>query len=116
MKYHHLYADEHGESHFNDVDVEFVEELFMGNLSAPVPVKNLIFREVMPGYDLDWHNAPRRQFIVNLSGGVRITASDGEVREIGAGEILLVEDTTGKGHLSQALDGKMRTCLFVTLE
>ncbi len=116
VKYHHLYADENGESHFKNVNVEFVEELFMGNLSAPVPVKNLIFREVMPSYDLDWHNAPRRQFIVNLTGGVRITASDGEEREIGPGEILLVEDTTGKGHLSQALDGKMRTCLFVTLE
>ena len=45
-----------------------------------------------------------------------ITASDGEKRRIGAGEILLVEDTWGKGHLSKAVGGKMRNCIFVTLD
>ena len=37
---------------------------------------------------------------------MKITASDGESRVIKAGEIILVEDTTGKGHLSQSVDGK----------
>ena len=53
---------------------------------------------------------------MNLDAGVQITASDGEMRRIGAGEILLVEDTWGKGHLSKALDGKLRHCLFITLD
>ena len=44
---------------------------------------------------------------------MQITASDGESRRIGAGEVLLVEDTWGKGHLSKALDGKLRNCIFV---
>ena len=42
--------------------------------------------------------------------------SDGEAREIGAGEVVLVEDTTGKGHLSQALAGQIRHCIFVPVE
>jgi hypothetical protein len=54
--------------------------------------------------------------IINLDAGVQITASDGEARRIGAGKILLVEDTHGKGHLSKAIDGKIRNCIFVTLE
>ena len=66
-----------------------------------------------PTYDLDWHPAPRRQYIINLDAGVQITASDGEARVIGAGEVLLVEDTTGKGHLSKAVDSKIRNCIFV---
>ena len=37
-------------------------------------------------------------------------------RKIGAGEVILVEDTTGKGHLSKALDGKVRHCIFVPID
>ena len=69
-----------------------------------------------PTYDLDWHPAPRRQYIINLDAGVEITASDGESRKIGAGEVILVEDTTGKGHLSKAIDNKIRNCIFVPIE
>jgi len=47
---------------------------------------------------------------------VQITASDGEARTIGAGEVILVEDTTGKGHLSKAVDNKIRNCIFVPVE
>jgi hypothetical protein len=116
MRIHHLYADERGESHFEDLEVTYTESTRAGRLSARVPDTGLIFREVPPDYDLDWHPAPRRQYIVNLDAGVQITASDGETRRIGAGEILLVEDTWGRGHLSKALDGRLRHCLFVTLD
>ena len=71
---------------------------------------------MQPTYDLDWHPAPRRQYIINLDAGVRITASDGESRVIGAGEVILVEDTTGKGHRSQAVDQKIRHCIFVPVD
>ena len=98
MKIHRLYTDAQGESHFEDVEIEFVETSPSGRLSKRLPVSGLIFREVPPTYDLDWHTAPRRQYIINLDNGVQITASDGEERVIGAGEVLLVEDTTGKGH------------------
>jgi len=116
VKIHRLWVDDGGESHFQDVEVRLDEATRAGRLSARVPVTGLIFREVQPDYDLDWHPAPRRQYIVNLDAGVQITASDGEMRQIGAGEILLVEDTWGKGHLSKALDGKLRHCLFITLD
>ena len=116
MKIHRLYADKNGESHFQDVDVEFIESTRSGRLSARLPATGIIFREVAPDYDLDWHPAPRRQYIINLDAGVQITASDGETRHIGAGEIFLVEDTWGKGHLSKAIEGKVRHCIFVPVE
>ena len=47
---------------------------------------------------------------------MQITASDGEARKIGAGEVILVEDTTGKGHLSQHIEGKIRHSIFVPVE
>jgi hypothetical protein len=47
---------------------------------------------------------------------VKITASDGESRIIGAGEVILVEDTSGKGHLSKSVSGKMRHSIFVPID
>ena len=103
MRIHNLYTDASGQSHFRDIEVEWVEEGPAGKLSKRLPATGIIFRQVQPDYDLDWHPAPRRQYIINLDAGVQITASDGEARVIGAGEIVLVEDTTGKGHLSKAV-------------
>lgn len=116
MKIHRLYVDKNGESHFEDVQVEFRESTRAGRLSARLPATGIIFREVPSDYDLDWHPAPRRQYIINLDAGVQLTASDGETRRIGAGEVILLEDTWGKGHLSKALDGKLRHCILVTLD
>lgn len=116
MKILNLYADEKGESHWREIEIAYVEENEAGAYSQVFPVKGLIFRRVQPTYELDFHNAPRRQYIVNLDAGVQITASDGDTRVIGAGQVFLVEDTTGKGHMSKAVDGKLRHCLYITLE
>ncbi len=115
MRIHNLYTDANGESHFRDIEVDWAEERRGSKLSKRMPATGIIFRETSADYDLDWHPAPRRQYIVNLDAGVQITASDGESRVIGAGEIILVEDITGKGHLSKGL-GKMRHSLFIPID
>jgi hypothetical protein len=66
-------------------------------------------------YQLDYHTAPRRQFIVNLTGTAEITASGGETRVFGPGSIMLADDTTGKGHISKALTPE-RLSLFVHVD
>ena len=116
MRIHNLYTDEKGESHFRDIDVEWAEERRGSKLSKRLPATGIIFRETAGDYDLDWHPAPRRQYLINLDGGVKITASSGEAREIGAGEVILVEDIRGKGHLSQSIGGKMRHSIFIPIE
>jgi hypothetical protein len=100
MKIHHLYTDENGESQFEDIDIKYVETTSSGRFSERFPETGIIFREVQPTYELDWHKAHRRQNIINLDNGVQITARDGEARVIGAVEVILVEVVTGKGHLS----------------
>jgi uncharacterized cupin superfamily protein len=84
-------------------------------VSELVPARSLIFRRSPPEYDIDWHNAPRRQFVINLTGAVEIVASDGTARKLGAGEILRAEDITGKGHLSRNAGSGERLSLFVPL-
>ncbi len=116
MRIHNLYADTNGESHFRDIEVEWVEARRGSKLSKRLPATGIIFRETSGDYDLSWHPAPRRQYIINLDGGVQITASDGEARQIGAGEVILVEDVRGKGHLSKSIGGQMRHSIFVPVE
>ena len=116
MHIHNLFADENGDTHFRDLQIEPASEGPGGKVSARFPATGIIFRTTEGSYSYDWHTAPRKQYIINLDAAVKITASDGESRVIGPGEILLVEDTRGKGHVSQAVDGKFRHSVFVTLD
>ena len=116
MKIHNLYTDANGQSHFRDIEIEWVEQRRGSKLSAKLPATGVIFRETAAEHNVAWHPAPRRQYIVNLDAGVKSTASDGESRFIGIGDVILVEDTSGKGHLSQHVEGKIRHSIFVPVE
>ncbi|HEY5646459.1 MAG TPA: hypothetical protein VIS76_10980 [Pseudomonadales bacterium] len=113
MKILRVYTGDDGASHFEDVDIELEDRGGAGRISAPWPATGVLFREVDGDYALDFHNAPRRQLVINLTGSVDIEVGDGTVRRLGPGDILLAEDTTGQGHISRAVDGEPRTCLFV---
>ncbi|MEM7408507.1 MAG: hypothetical protein AAF458_24690 [Pseudomonadota bacterium] len=116
MRIHNLYTTPDGESHFRDIDIEWAEINGSRKYSERLPATGIIFRQTGGDYDLDWHPAPRRQYIINLDAGVVLTASDGESREIGAGEVVLVEDTHGKGHLSKAVEGAVRHSIFIPID
>jgi len=116
MKITRLYLDEQGETHFGEIEVEWVQQTKGGRISARFPATGIIFRQSGADYDYDWHNAPRKQYIINLDASVEISVSDGETRVIGPGEVFLVEDTTGKGHISRAVQGQIRHSIFVTLD
>ena len=110
-----IYSDENGDSHFEDIFIPMNNAGDIGALSESQPVKGIIFREVEPGYDYDFHNAPQKQYIILLDGSVEIETSLGEIRKFNAGEILLVEDTTGKGHRTRNLNAEKRRSVFISL-
>lgn len=117
MKITRVYTGEDGESHFDDVDVPLRDYGAIGAMSELVRGKGVIFRETGGEYDLDFHNAPRRQLVVMLSGGgVELETGDGSKRRLAAGDILLAEDTSGRGHISRAIDAEPRVSLFLPLE
>jgi hypothetical protein len=115
MKVTRLYTGDDGQSHFEDIEVELGPNR-VGQISERFDATGLIFRETSGAYDYDFHNAPRRQYIVNLDGAVEITVGSGEKRVLEAGEVFLAEDTTGQGHISKAVNGKVRHSLFITLD
>ena len=111
-----VYADEHGESHFADHAFEVRDAGPIGRLSNPIPATAVVFRSNDPGYDYDWHVAPRRQFVVLLDGAIEIEVSDGQRRTFRGGDVLLLEDTTGRGHRTRHVEPRERRSLFIVLD
>ena len=111
-----LYTGPDNQSHFEDLQIPLKDAGKVGFLSERTKATGVIFRETSGDYDYDFHTAPRRQLVVNLQGEVEIEVGDGTKRIIGAGQILLAEDTTGQGHISRAVAGKPRKSLFIILD
>ena len=111
-----VYTGDDGESHFENVEIPLEDLGAIGAMSKPIDATAVLFRETGAGYDLDFHNAPRRQFVVMLSGGrVELEVGDGSKRVLGPGDVLLAEDTTGRGHKSRAIDEEPRVSIFIAL-
>ena len=96
MGTYRMYADDDGESRYEVVELEDFPEW-----SANMHADHITFRIDPPGTFADWHPAPRRQFVIILSGQYEIGFSDGNKKVFGAGDARLVEDTTGKGHTAR---------------
>ncbi len=116
MKITRLYTGVDGESHFEDIDIPLMDQGQIGRLSTLIPATGVILRETGVDYDYDWHNAPRRQFIVMLEGTVEIEVGAGTTRRFGPGDILLAEDTTGRGHRSRTVNQQVRRSIFIPLD
>ena len=115
MKVTRLYTGPDGLTKVEDFEVPLKPQGRGTELSATVGVTSLQFRRTNQDYNLDWHTAPRRQYVVTLSGESEVELEGGRKLRLGPGHILLAEDTTGKGHISRAVDGQERLSLFITL-
>jgi quercetin dioxygenase-like cupin family protein len=107
-KTHRLYTGPDGQSHIEAVDIEKKADWLKG-----LPTTQISFRVWPKGEFLDWHPAPRRQFVIILSGQLEIGCGDGTKQVFGPGDARLVEDTTGKGHTTRVLGGE--PCLTATI-
>ncbi len=111
-----IYTGEDGESHFEDVNIPLFDRGAIGKFSTVEHASGVIFRETDGSYNYTWHPAPQRQYVITIEGEVEIEVGDGTIRQFGAGEVLLAEDTTGRGHISRAVNQQPRKSIFVTLD
>ena len=111
-----VYSDINGDSHFEDIEVPLNDKGDIGFLSEAQKAGIIIFRKVVPSYDYNFHTAPARQYIVLLDGVIEIETSLGAKRTFAAGEVLLMEDITGKGHKTRNMTNTIRSSIFITLD
>lgn len=103
MKFMKLHSDVQGESHWEDIDVKLAVRGFAPpaqdiEISEPELVKQTMFLRLRSGWNEPIHPTPVAQKLICLAGTVRVTASDGEVRDIRPGDVWHMEDKHGKGH------------------
>jgi hypothetical protein len=89
-----VYAGPDGRSH--------IQVLEIATHARPIPVVSMVFSAYHPN-SLNWHNAPAPQFSVNLVGELEAIVAEDEKRRIGPGDLVFIEDTTGKGHVTRLL-------------
>lgn len=94
----HIYSTPDGESHRANVDI--------ANDAGEIPVTSMTARAyarnaASANAGADWHTAPRRQFAINMTGELEVETSDGARHRIGQGDLVFLEDITGKGHVTR---------------
>jgi len=102
-------------SNFVDETLVYDHKAPLGPSTAPMPLAGYQFVYKPATLNHDYHNAPQRQFVLNLTSGMEVETSDGATRQIRAGEIFLGDDTTGTGHITRALEGQPRLSIFAHL-
>jgi hypothetical protein len=115
IKVTRLFTGPDGKTHVEEREIPLKPQGRGTELSEMVAVNGLQFRKTNKDYNLDWHPAPRRQYVVTLSGESEVELDGGRKIRLGPGHILLAEDTTGQGHISRAVGSGERVSLFITL-
>lgn len=103
-----LFSDAAGKSHFAEIEINFNPVPFAPpappvNLSDSTSTAQLRFMKAPANWISDWHVSSQRSIFFVLAGEWEVTASDGESRRFALGSVLMVEDTTGKGHTSRVV-------------
>ena len=114
------YTGPDGQSHLEDLNPPF--ESFVdteGAYGEGTPMQGasgVTIRIAQPGYLLEWHCAPRRQYTITLAGRAEVEVGDGTKREVGPGDVLLAEDLTGQGHITRVISDEPRYYIVVALD
>jgi len=118
VTYHRIYTDPQGESHFDVVTVE--QSLARAAppaapfyVSADGTASKYRFYTFPPGWNGELHPAPARQFLALMSGAVEMETTDGTVRRFAPGGLVLLEDTSGRGHVTRNIGEGYATYLVV---
>ena len=105
-----IYTGDDQETHFEELDVETFKAI------ATHPGEGPIGCNTGPGeFFQDWHNAPRRQYVMVLAGGMEIETGHGEKCVLKTGDVLVAEDVTGKGHITRGIGAAPRVTVSVPM-
>jgi hypothetical protein len=114
VKINRLYTGADGQTHAEEIEVNFGPGgtdpfKLMAGAGAEI-------RRAPPGRVVDWHPAPRRQYVITLSGRGEIELVDGTKIQLGPGSINLAEDLTGKGHITRVIGNEDRVTIAIPVD
>jgi hypothetical protein len=105
-----LFTGPDNQTHSEEVAIDFP-----GGVSKLMPISLGELHLASPGRVNDWHRAPRRQYVITLTGHAELEVAGGKKISVGPGHVDLVEDTTGKGHITKVTGADDRITLQLPL-
>ena len=105
-----IYTGPDGLSHAEEIEMKATN-----GVSEMMKATGAEFSRRPPGPASDWHVGPRRQFVITLSGRAELEVAGGKKVAVGPGQINLIEDTTGKGHITHNLGPDDRIVVTIPL-
>ena len=108
IEYLRIFADQQGCSHFETRQVDLQAKDYAPpapslNTSVPQAADNSVFLELPVGWYGNWHPTPVRQWLILMTGKCEFEAGDGERAIRKAGDVVMLDDLTGKGHQTKVL-------------
>ena len=99
-----VYTGDDGQSHIEEFKISDADTFHFPLIEGEKMIlghgMGIVFRrKPMPG----WHNCPRRQFVLVISGEAELGFGDGSTQIVKPGDICLMEDHTGQGHTTTAV-------------
>jgi hypothetical protein len=108
-----LYTGPDGQTHAEEIEAKFAPQAGGNDVYKLMANSGAVINRAPPGRVADWHTAPRRQYVITLSGHGEVELIDGTKIQLGPGSIDLAEDLTGKGHITRTIGNEDRVTIAI---
>lgn len=109
-----LFTGPDGQTHAEEIAIKLAGDP-QNQASEMLKASGAEIHRYPAGHVNSWHVAPRRQLVVTVSGKGEIEVAGGKRIPIPTGNLLLVEDTTGKGHITRVVGNQDRVTIQIPL-
>jgi quercetin dioxygenase-like cupin family protein len=112
-----LYTGSDGQTHEENMEVKFSPTTLYpkAEASEAVKVSEAQFFRLPKGEVQNWHKPAHRQYVVTLSGRGEVEIAGGQKILLSPGRVLLLENVTGKGHITRSTGSEDLTFFIVPL-
>ena len=111
MRITRIYTGDDGQSHFEDIEVAFALDVGRGVRTPLLDAAHVSLHESTAAFETDYHPAPRRQWVITVSGSAEIECGGGAKRTFGVGDVFFADDITGQGHIARTVETPRRSII-----
>ena len=111
-----VYSGDDGQSHAEEMELKLSAPNALGmEQSEELKAASTNFVRFPASFFKDWHCAHARRYVITLTGRGEAEIASGQKIPMEPGRVVLLEDMTGRGHISRALTADW-TAVFVQLD